>query len=112
MRDGKGRFIPGDSGNPGGRPRSTIRDPATGEEINLRELARQLTPQAIATLLEATKHASKWSDRIAAASELLDRGWGKATQVAVEAKVRPGTMTWEELLRQVRAAGPPKETPP
>ncbi len=107
MRDEKGRFVSGRSGNPGGRPRSTVRDPATGEEINLRELARQHTPQAIETLLEATKHASKWSDRIAAASELLDRGWGKATQVAVEAHVGQGPMTWEELLRQVRAAGPP-----
>ncbi len=107
MRDGKGRFIPGESGNPGGRPQSTVRDQATGEEISLRELARQYTPQAIETLLEATKHASRWSDRIAAASELLDRGWGKSAQIAVEARVKEGTWGWEELLRQVRAAGPP-----
>ncbi len=35
VRDGNGRFLPGRSGNPGGRPHSTVKDPTTGEEVNV-----------------------------------------------------------------------------
>lgn len=65
-------FKPGQSGNPGGRPKADGR---------VKDLARSQTENAIATLVsimedkEATAAA-----RVAAASVILDRGWGKATQ--------------------------------
>lgn len=63
-------FQPGQSGNPGGRPK---------EEIRVKELARQHTVAAVDTLVKGLK-AKGERTRVAAAEALLDRGWGKATQ--------------------------------
>src|SRR4051794_5342837 len=66
----KGQFKPGQSGNPGGRPR-TIGD--------VRDAAREHTVEAI----ERLAHWMRSNDpraSIAAATALLDRGWGKAAQ--------------------------------
>jgi hypothetical protein len=60
-----GRFSPGVSGNPGGRPRE-LRD--------VQALAREHTPEAIAALVEALKDERY---RVSAAGHLLDRAWGK-----------------------------------
>jgi hypothetical protein len=68
---GKGGFKAGVSGNPGGRPKAV-------EEI--RELARAHCPDAIAELARLAVEAKSESARIAAIRELLDRGYGKATQ--------------------------------
>ena len=68
---GKGGFKAGVSGNPGGRPKAV-------EEI--RELARAHCPGAIAELARLAVEAKSESARIAAIRELLDRGYGKATQ--------------------------------
>ena len=59
---GKG-FKPGQSGNPGGRPRSDVTS-----------LARRHTAEAIAALVAALGSPR---ERVAAAVALLDRGWGK-----------------------------------
>ena len=65
---GPGRpFVRGTSGNPGGRPRAAL---------DVQELARSHTVEAIATLVKALddpKHCG------AAAAALLDRGWGRPT---------------------------------
>ena len=63
-------FKPGVSGNPNGRPKV---------DKSLVALAREKTPDAIKTLAEIMldKDASP-SARVSAASELLDRGHGKA----------------------------------
>ena len=62
---------PGSSGNPNGRPKV---DP------NLKEAAKAHTMDALNTLVDIMKHGAKDSDRLAAASIILDRGHGKATQ--------------------------------
>ncbi len=69
-------FQPGQSGNPGGRPRVIA---------ELRELARAHAPEAIAELARLAKDAKSETARIAAIKELLDRAYGKPTQfVAAE----------------------------
>jgi Family of unknown function (DUF5681) len=68
----KGRWKPGQSGNPSGRPKviQVVRD-----------LAREHTPEAIDTLAEImTDEKAPHAQRIAAAAEILDRGWGKPMQ--------------------------------
>jgi hypothetical protein len=69
-----GRWAPGQSPNPGGRPK------VAGA---VRELARQHTQLALETLVEICEHGQSEAARIAAAVALLDRGWGRPT-VAVE----------------------------
>ena len=64
-------FEPGQSGNPGGRPK------ALGE---LRDLARTHAAEAINELARLAVKARSESVRVAAIRELLDRGYGRATQ--------------------------------
>jgi len=61
-------FRPGVSGNPGGRPKAAL---------DVQELARAHTPDAIAALVAALANPR---ERVSAAVALLDRGWGKPTQ--------------------------------
>ncbi len=61
----------GQSGNPGGRPK---------EVAEVRELARQYTEEAIQTLVTLMQSAKLERTRLAAASELLDRGYGRPPQ--------------------------------
>jgi hypothetical protein len=69
-RSGKG-FLPGQSGNPGGRPK---------EIGQVRDLARQHTTLAVKTLVHVMQHGTKDAARVAAAQALLDRGWGRPQQ--------------------------------
>ena len=64
-----GQFAPGQSGNPGGRPK---------DEHRVAELARSYTLEAIDTLVELMRHGKDDRVRGTAAQALLDRGWGKA----------------------------------
>lgn len=65
-------FAPGQSGNPGGRPK---------ESGHIKALARKHTEDAIAVLASILGDPdAKGSERIAAAIALLDRGYGKPTQ--------------------------------
>ena len=68
-------FKPGQSGNPGGKPKIP-------KEVQT--LARQYTAEAVKALTDALKNPR---ERVAAATELLNRGWGKPRQV-IEATVR------------------------
>jgi hypothetical protein len=64
-------FVPGQSGNPGGRPKGiarTVREVCGGSPLRL--------AQGLLEIAEDPKARDR--DRIAAYSELLDRGWGKA----------------------------------
>jgi uncharacterized protein DUF5681 len=66
----KGQFKPGQSSNPGGRPRTI------GE---VRDAARAHTVEAIERLAHWMRSNNPKAS-IAAATALLDRGWGKAAQ--------------------------------
>jgi hypothetical protein len=64
------QFRPGQSGNPGGRPKG---------ERSVREIAQQHTTAAMETLVHVMR-TGKNSERVQAATTLLDRGWGKPNQ--------------------------------
>ena len=65
-------FQPGQSGNPGGRPKASAR---------VRDAAREHTERAIEVLVSImTSEDAATAARVAAASAILDRGYGKPTQ--------------------------------
>jgi len=77
---GPGRpFTKGASGNPSGRPTERVLDPATGQIVSLRELARGFTKEAFDVLARSMRSDD---ERVAtaAAEAILSRGWGKAPQ--------------------------------
>src|ERR687898_2076418 len=61
-------FQPGQSGNPGGKPKKLA---------ELVDLARSLAPDALKALHEIAVHGRSEKCRIEAAVALLDRGFGK-----------------------------------
>ncbi len=62
---------PGQSGNPGGRPK---------EVAEVKTLARQHTQEALKTLAKLMKSGTPDRTRVAAAEAILDRAWGRPTQ--------------------------------
>ena len=96
VRHTNGRWAPGQSGNPGGRP---------GGVAAVRELARNHTAEAIECLLREMRQGDTSHARIAAANALLDRGWGRPTQpLAGDAEEPPIgiAMSQEQLAEQAR----------
>ena len=69
------KFLPGQSGNPGGRPKS-----------DLVALARQHTAAALGRLVQLMEQDEDRNIALSAATALLDRGWGKPP-VAVFAQI-------------------------
>jgi hypothetical protein len=93
-----GRWAPGRSGNPGGRP---------GGVAEVRELARSHTAEAIERLVKEMNNGDTSNARIAAANALLDRGWGKPTQPLAGAPDEPPIgieMSIEEQQAEARRA--------
>ena len=91
------RFRKGQSGNPAGRPK-VVRE--------VQELARQHTEEAINTLLAICKDGTSEAARVAAASAILDRAYGKPTQT-VNTNVRRSiiNLTDEELAAIAAGSG-------
>ena len=68
IRNEKGQFAPGISGNPTGRPKA---------DRTIQELARAHTAEALEALVEIATGGRSESARVAASVALLDRGWGR-----------------------------------
>lgn len=63
-------FVKGKSGNPAG---------VTKEALAIKALALKACPEAIAGLIELSKHSRDERTRVAAYKEILDRGLGKSS---------------------------------
>lgn len=99
-----GKFKPGVSGNPNGRPKIPQ---------DVIDAARAHTETAIATLVSMCQTSEDDKVRVQAAEAILNRAWGKPTErqeitganggpVQQESVVRP-QMTVDEYLKFVRA---------
>lgn len=88
MRDCKGKFLAGHSGNAGGRPK---------DEFKVAELARSYTLEAVETLVDLMRHSRDDRVRGTASQALLDRGWGKA-------KVEVATSSGQSYIEALKAA--------
>jgi hypothetical protein len=82
-----GTFAPGQSGNPGGRPK---------EAAEVKALAREHGAEAIAKLVLLLRDDDKRT-ALAAAQALLDRGYGKPGQ-SVELSGAIGQLSHEQWL--------------
>lgn len=85
---GRGRpFKKGQSGNPGGR------SPIIAE---VRDLARKQTEESVNALISIRDNSkAPPAARVSAANSLLDRGWGKATQIIAGDEENPFKLTVE-----------------
>jgi len=72
-----------------GRPRGVKNKAKKGEKLTLETLAREHTPAALNTLVKIMNNGKSEGARIAAATALLDRGYGRPRQ-AVEMTGKDG----------------------
>ena len=63
-----------------GRPTGAVNKATSELKLNLSELAREYTNDALDTLVEVMQSSQSDSARIAAATAILDRGYGKPTK--------------------------------
>ena len=87
-RSKSGKFPPGKSGKPGGRPK---------DEHRVCELARSYTVEALKTHVDLTCHIKDERVRVTASQALLDRGWARPKLEEVSS----GESGYLELLRAV-----------
>jgi hypothetical protein len=100
-------FRKGQSGNPSGRPVYRLPDGRT-----LTDLAREYTEEAVEALVDVMREGDSDAARVAAAKQILDRGWGQAPQTIavqpVEAPLDLSEMNNEQIeaIRTLRALAP------
>ena len=83
-----GRFVKGQSGNPGGRPKAAI---------DVRDLARTHTKAAMDALVDCMEHEDG-AVRVSAARTILDRAWGKPSQAIAASVHGPLSDSFAEIL--------------
>ena len=64
-----------------GRPAGAVNKATSELKFNLSELAREYTNDALVTLVDVMKSGQSDSARIAAATAILDRGYGRPTKI-------------------------------
>ncbi len=80
------KYQPGQSGNPGGRPKS---------DFAISELAKSKTRAALDCLVSIMEREdAPAAARVSAAQAILDRGWGKAAQSIVGRENGPIVLQW------------------
>ncbi len=77
-------FKPGQSGNPGGRPKG------------IAALARQHTDKALEVLVEGMENEDP-RVRVTAAKEVLDRGWGKPLTMTADVTKKLDEFTDDDI---------------
>jgi hypothetical protein len=88
-------FVKGQSGNPGGRPKSV-------DGHNLRDLARAHTKEALDTLIGIMgSTTAPEAARISAANSILDRGYGRPAQTLGDADGNP--IEWMDFIAAARS---------
>ena len=85
-------FKPGQSGNPGGRPKMP-------EDV--REAFRALVPEAIQTIVYVMRHGKKDKDRTDAANSIIDRAYGKPMQMQDISMDMAGSVDLTGQIRRV-----------
>lgn len=88
-------FKSGQSGNPGGRPKKTP------EEFELIAACKAKTPAALAVMESIMNSGENERNRLAAATAIIDRAYGKPTQ-AIDQDIKVGG-TLVSLLESLSA---------
>lgn len=86
-------FKPGQSGNPGGRPKKTA------EELDLIAACKAKTPDALNVILDIMQNGEKEQTRLAAAQSVIERAYGKPTQP--QDVNLTGNMLFTEIERRI-----------
>jgi hypothetical protein len=86
--------------NSGGRREGSGRKKGTPNKAtaDIKALAQQYGPQAIETLATLMQSADSAQAQIAAAKELLDRGYGKATQLTEVTGKDGSALAWQFMI--------------
>jgi hypothetical protein len=87
------KFIPGKSGNPGGRPKAST---------NFQELARKHCPAALAKLVEIMEQHDDLVASARAACIIIERGYGKPGQL-LDVNANPFQADVEAVMRKLAA---------
>ena len=90
-------FVPGQSGNPGGRP-------AISPEV--KQAAREYSIEAIETLAAIMRNTeARDADRIKSSEVLLNRAWGTPTQsVELAGAIQTNSIDYDKLTKEQKEA--------
>jgi hypothetical protein len=97
-----GRFRPGFSGNPGGKPKE-LRD--------IQHAARAHSAEAIAALVKIARDGRSESARVQAATAILDRGFGKPAQTVHRTNQDVSRLSDAEIANLLREFDPRDPAP-